>query len=73
MDKKNGGSEKDSKDTESLAELAARLGLRDSEGKLDLEAAARVQKSDAEAKAANARVEAEAKKAAEPEPVAGKK
>jgi len=48
---------------ETVAELADRLGLRDAEGKLDLEAAGRVQKGEAEAKANadKAAKEAEAK------------
>jgi hypothetical protein len=67
-DKKNGGKDGNGDNGESIAELADRLGLRDAEGKLDLEAAGKVAKSDADAKAAHAKAEAEAKKAAEPKP-----
>jgi hypothetical protein len=67
--KKNGDTTKDDKDErESLAELASRLGLRDAEGKLDLEAAKRVLDSEVEAKIAREKAEAEAKKAAEAPP-----
>jgi hypothetical protein len=56
-------------DKETVAELADRLGLRDADGKLDLEAAGRVQKGEAEAKAAREKAakeaEAKAKKDAE--------
>ena len=54
---------------ETVAELADRLGLRDAEGKLDLEAAGRVQKGEAEAKVAREKAakEAEAKAKADKE------
>ncbi|HJW68455.1 MAG TPA: hypothetical protein VJ829_03770 [Candidatus Binatia bacterium] len=55
-------------DAENLAELADRLGLRDHDGKIDLEAAKRVQGSERENKAAVAKAEKAAKGEVEAEP-----
>lgn len=54
-DKKNGGTKAASESGETLEQLAERLGLRDAEGALDLDAAKRTQAKAAPAPKADAK------------------